>query len=262
MSHGLHTARTAMQTANDQVRTITGNIAKLGVPGGKKDFHVVTDLFYQVDQYAGRATSSTTLAPSGVQFCVGVRTDSTAKIFTDGSFKETGNDLDVAITGKGFFQIQLPNGNIGYTEAGNFKKDNNGNIVTSEGYQLIPNIVIPADTTEISIGKDGTVSVQQAGQTAVTQVGQIEIVNFINPTGLHALGGGLLINTSASGDPITGTPGFNGLGQLRQGFLEMSNIVLVAEMTDLIEGHRAYDTGGKCIQTWDGMKKTCNDLKR
>ncbi len=156
----------------------------------------------------------------------------------------------------------MPDGRIAYTRDGAFKLDANGNLVTSDGYKLIPNITLPADTVQVSIGTDGTVSILEAGQTQMQQIGQIQLANFINPAGLHSLGSNLYINTSASGDPIVDNPGNSGLGSLRQGFVEMSNVQLVDEMTDLITGQRAYDAASKAIVTSDQMLQTVNNLKR
>ena len=192
---------------------------------------------------------------------LGVRPTAIAKQFTQGNFKETGNSLDLAITGNGFFQIELPDGTTGYTRNGSFKLDADGNVVNSDGYQMLPQLTIPADATQITIGVDGTVSVLQAGNTATTQIGQIELANFINPAGLHSMGDNNYINTNASGDPIISTPGLNGLGQTRQNFVEMSNVQLVDEMTDLITGQRAYEANSKVITTSDAMLKIVNDLK-
>ena len=183
-------------------------------------------------------------------------------MFSQGSPKETENNLDIAIMGKGFFQIQLPDGNIAYTRSGNFKLDDQGNIVTSEGYMLLPQITVPQDATQINIGTDGTVSVAQGNQGVTNVLGQIEIANFINPAGLHGLGDNLYLNTNASGEAIVGVAGTNGLGQLKQGFLELSNVKLVEEMTDLITGQRAYEANSKSIQTADAMLQTVNNLKR
>jgi len=167
----------------------------------------------------------------------------------------------MAITGNGFFQIQLPDGTTGYTRNGSFKLDADGNVVNSDGYQMIPNIVIPADATQINVSVDGIVSVLQSGQTATTEIGQIELANFINPAGLHSLGDNNFINTSASGDPVLSNPGLNGIGQVRQQFVEMSNVELVDEMTDLITGQRAYEASSKVITTSDQMLQTVNGLK-
>jgi len=193
---------------------------------------------------------------------LGVRPTAVTKIFTQGNLKQTNNNLDLAIQGDGFFQIQLPDGRIAYTRDGAFKLDANGNIVTSDGYKLIPEITLPATTVQVSIGADGVVSILEAGQTKMQQIGQIQLAKFINPAGLHSLGSNLYINTSASGDPIVSTPGIDGLGEIRQGFIEMSNVQLVEEMTDLITGQRAYDAASKAIMTSDEMLQTVNNLKR
>ncbi|MEY4504724.1 MAG: flagellar basal body rod protein, partial [Pseudomonadota bacterium] len=192
----------------------------------------------------------------------GVRPVAVAKQFTQGSLKETGNELDLAIAGRGMFQIQLPDGTTAYTRNGSFKLDSNGTVVTSDGYPLTPQITIPADVQQISVGTDGTVSVLQPGQTNMQQVGQIQTALFVNPAGLAALGDNNYINTAASGDPIAGTPGLNGLGTIREGFVEMSNVQLVEQMTDLITGQRAYEANSKAILTSDEMLGIVNGLKK
>jgi len=244
------------------IDTISNNIANVNTVGYKKQRAEFADLMYQTMQYAGTSTSATTISPTGMEVGLGVRPTSIQKIFTQGNFKETSGDLDIAITGRGFFQVELPDGTTGYTRNGSFKLDNNGNVVTTDGYPLIPQIVIPADATQITVGADGTVSVMQAGQTVATQIAQIELADFINPAGLHALGDNNYINTAASGDVITGVPGLNGIGQTRQGFVELSNVQLVEEMTDLITGQRAYESNSKAITTSDEMLSTVNQLKR
>lgn len=262
MMRSLYTAATGMIGQQLQIDTTSNNIANVNTIGYKKQRAEFADLFYQVQEYAGTATSSTTLSPTGIEVGLGVRPTAVTKQFSQGNFKETGNNLDLAITGNGFFQIELPDGTTGYTRNGSFKLNDQGVIVNSDGYPLIPNITIPEDATETSIGTDGTISVLQGGQTALNQVGQIEVANFINPAGLHSLGDNLYINTTASGDPITGTPGLDGMGQIRQGFVEMANVQLVEEMTDLITGQRAYEANSKAIQTSDDMLQTVNQLKR
>jgi flagellar basal-body rod protein FlgG len=217
---------------------------------------------YQTAEYAGTSTSETTQSPTGISVGLGARPTAIAKQFSQGNFKETGNNLDLAITGNGFFKILLPDGTEAYTRNGAFKLDQTGTIVNSDGYTLSPEIVIPEDAVAINIGTDGTVSVLQAGQQEATQIGQIQLTNFINPAGLHSLGDNLYINTSASGDPIEGVPGLDGLGQVRQGFVEMSNVQLVEEMTDLITGQRAYEANSKAITTSDEMLQIVNNLKR
>lgn len=262
MIRALYTAATGMTGMQTQVDTTSNNIANVNTVGYKKQRAEFADLFYQTMQYAGTATSETTISPTGIEVGLGVRPTSIAKHFTQGSPKETGNNLDIAITGKGFFQIELPDGSIGYTRSGSFKLDSEGNIVNSEGYRVIPNITIPEDTTKINIGTDGTISVVQANSPELNILGQIETTNFINPAGLHSLGDNLYINTNASGEPINGIPGTEGFGMLRQGFIEMSNVKLVEEMTDLITGQRAYEANSKTIQTVDSMLQTVNALKR
>ena len=262
MLRSLYTASTGMLGQQTQIDTTSNNIANVNTIGYKKQRAEFADLMYQVMEHAGSATSATTISPTGIEVGLGVRPTSITKMYTQGNFQETGNNLDMAITGNGFFQVEMPNGNIAYTRNGSFKLDANGSVVNADGYKMIPEITIPEDATNVDIGVDGTISVVQAGQTEATQIGQIEIANFINPAGLHALGDNLLINTEASGDPINGVAGTNGLGQLRQGFVELSNVQLVVELTDLITGQRAYEASSKAIVTSDEMLQTVNQLKR
>lgn len=262
MMRALYTATTGMLGQQLFIDVTSNNISNVNTFGYRKERAEFADLFHQVLQYAGSSTSETTLSPTGIEVGLGVRPTSVQKLFSQGNFKETEQKLDVAITGNGFFQIELPDGTIAYTRDGAFKRDDEGNVVNSQGYLLVPNITIPDDATQINIGTDGTVTVVQGNDTTVNQLGQIETVNFINPAGLHALGDNLYLNTNASGDPIVGTPGLNGFGQLRQGFVETSNVKLVEEMTDLIVGQRAYEANSKSIQTADSMLQIVNQLKR
>ena len=262
MIRSLYTAATGMIAQQIQIDTTSNNIANVNTIGYKKSRAEFADLMYQTAEYAGTSTSETTQSPTGISVGLGVRPTAIVKQFTQGNFKETGNNLDLAITGNGFFKILMPDGTEAYTRNGAFKLDETGTIVNSDGYKLSPEIVIPEDAVAISIGTDGTVSVLQAGQQEATQIGQIQLTNFINPAGLHSLGDNLYINTSASGDPIEGVPGQDGLGQIRQGFVEMSNVQLVEEMTDLITGQRAYEANSKAITTSDEMLQTVNNLKR
>ncbi|CAM2905831.1 flagellar basal-body rod protein FlgG [Helicobacter burdigaliensis] len=260
MMRALYTATTGMLGQQLQIDVTSNNISNVNTFGYRKERAEFADLFHQVLQYAGSSTSETTLSPTGIEVGLGVRPTSVQKLFGQGNFKETENNFDIAITGNGFFQIEMPDGTIAYTRDGSFKRDDEGNVVNSQGYLLVPNITVPDDFTEFNVGTDGTVTVVQGNDT--TELGQIEIVNFINPGGLHALGDNLYLNTNASGDPIIGTPGLNGFGQLRQGFIETSNVKLVEEMTDLIVGQRAYEANSKSIQTADSMLQTVNQLKR
>ncbi|WQZ15468.1 flagellar basal-body rod protein FlgG [Helicobacter pylori] len=262
MLRSLYSATSGMLAQQTHIDTTSNNIANVNTTGFKKSRADFNDLFYQAMQYAGTNTSNTTLSPDGMEVGLGVRPSAITKMFSQGSPKETENNLDVAITGKGFFQVQLPDGTTAYTRSGNFKIDEQGNLVTSEGYLLIPQITLPEDTTQVNIGVDGTVSVTQGLQTTSNVIGQITLANFVNPAGLHSMGDNLFSITNASGDAIVGNPDSQGLGKLRQGFLELSNVRLVEEMTDLITAQRAYEANSKSIQTADAMLQTVNSLKR
>lgn len=262
MVRSLFTAATGMIAQQTQVDVTSHNIANVNTMGYKKNRAEFSDLMYQVMSYAGTPTSTTTTHPTGIEVGLGVRPQAITKIHSQGYFKETGNNLDMVIAGNGFFQVQMPDGTTAYTRNGAWKLDSDGNIVNDDGLQLVPNITIPADATQIAIGIDGTVSVLQPGAQEMQQVGQIEIVNFINPAGLHSSGDNLFLETGASGAPIIGIAGQDGLGQIKQGFVEMSNVQLVEEMTELITGQRAYEANSKAITTSDAMLQTTNELKR
>ena len=262
MVRSLFTAATGMIAQQTQVDVTSHNIANVNTMGYKKNRAEFADLMYQVMSYAGTPTSTTTTHPTGIEVGLGVRPQAITKIHSQGYFKETGNNLDMVIAGNGFFQVQMPDGTTAYTRNGAWKLDSDGNIVNDDGLQLVPNITIPADATQISIGIDGTVSVLQPGAQEMQQVGQIEIVNFINPAGLHSSGDNLFLETGASGAPIIGIASQDGLGQIKQGFVEMSNVQLVEEMTELITGQRAYEANSKAITTSDSMLQTTNELKR
>ncbi len=262
MMRSLYTASTGMLAQQLQIDNTSNNIANVNTIGFKASRAEFADLMYQTLEYAGTGTSQITKSPTGIEVGLGVRPTAITKIFTEGNLKQTGNNLDVAITGKGFFRIELPDGTQSYSRNGAFKLDENGTIVNSDGYRLVPEIVVPDDATDISIGTDGIVSVIQPGQTQATQIGQITTINFINPAGLHSLGDTLFLETESSGVPIEDTPGLNGLGILRQGFVELSNVQLVVELTELITGQRAYEADSKAITTSDEMLQTVVNLKR
>jgi len=258
----LYTASTGMLAQQLQIDNTSNNIANVNTVGFKASRAEFADLMYQTMEYAGTGTSQITKSPTGIEVGLGVRPTAITKIFTEGNLKQTANNLDLAITGKGFFKIELPDGSESYSRNGAFKLDENGTMVNSDGYKLIPEVVVPDDATDINIGTDGIVSVIQPGQTQATQIGQITTSNFINPAGLHSLGDTLYLETEASGVPIEDTPGLNGLGQLRQGFVELSNVQLVVELTELITGQRAYEADSKAITTSDEMLQTVVNLKR
>lgn len=202
------------------------------------------------------------MVPTGIQIGLGAMLSSVQKVFQQGDYQNTGNELDVAIEGNGFFQINLPSGEKAYTRSGALKTDADGKIVTSDGYTVEPNLTIPAKTTSISIESDGTVTVQIAGQTSPQQLGYLELANFTNPTGLRAIGKNLFMETDASGSPTTGRPGVNGLGTVTQGFLEMSNVNIMQEMVNMIITQRAYEVNSKAIQAADEMLQMINNLRR
>ncbi len=258
----LYTSATGMTAMQTQIDTTANNIANVNTIGFKQSRAEFSDLMYRVMEYAGTSTSDTTKSPTGIEVGLGVRSTAISKIFTEGSLKETNNNLDLAIIGNGFFKLELPDGTEVYSKNGAFKRDANGAMVNSDGYKLIPEIVIPEDATDISIGTDGIVTVIQPGQAQATQIGQVNLTNFINPAGLHGMGDNLFLETDSSGQPVDGTPGIDGLGSLRQGFVELSNVELVVELTDLITGQRAYDANSKVITTSDEMLQTVNNLKR
>jgi len=261
MIRSLYTAATGMVAQQTQIDTTSNNIANVNTIGYKKQRAEFADLMYQTMERTGASTSSTTVSPTSIEVGLGVRSTSIVKQFSQGNFKETGNDLDIAINGKGFFQIQLPDGTTAYTRNGSLKLDNEGNIVNSDGYKILPVVTVPKDAAQISIGTDGIISVLQGDQEEMIDVGQIKLANFINPAGLHSLGDNNFLNTSASGDATIGIPGLEGMGQTRQQFVEMSNVQLVEEMTDLITGQRAYEASSKAIKTSDEMLQTVNQLK-
>lgn len=262
MMQSLYTASTGMVAMQTQIDTTANNIANVNTIGFKKSRAEFADLMYKVMEYAGTSTSNASKSPTGIEYGLGVRPTAINKIFSEGSLKQTDNQLDMAVTGHGFFKLELPNGTEVYSRNGAFKVDDNGTLVNSDGYKVVPEVVVPPDATSVSIGTDGTISVVQAGQTQATQVGQITLTNFINPAGLHSVGDNLYTATDSSGQPVEGTPGLDGLGTIRQGFVELSNVELVVELTDLITGQRAYDSNSKIITASDEMLQTTNNLKR
>jgi flagellar basal-body rod protein FlgG len=210
-------------------------------------------LLYQNVRQVGGATSQDTQAASGLSIGTGVRVVATEKTFTQGALNQTGNPLDMAINGRGFFQVLMPDGTQAYTRAGDFQVNSQGQLVTSAGYVVQPGITIPSGAQSVTIGNDGTVSVALAGQASPTQVGSLQLVDFVNPTGLQPRGENLLLESAASGTAQPGTPGLNGLGTISQGSVEASNVNVVEEMVNMIETQRAYEMNTKAIQTADQM---------
>jgi len=261
MMRTLWTSATGMQAQQLTIDTIANNLANVNTSGFKKSRAEFQDLMYETLRSPGAPIAGSQV-PSGIQLGHGVRPVSTQREFSMGSLKNTRSPLDLAIEGKGFFQIVLPDGNTAYTRSGSFQLDSAGSMVTPDGYRLSPDIVIPTDALSISIESDGTVSVTQPGQTSSSEVGVIELALFSNPGGLKGLGRNLFQETDSSGVPTTGSPGEEGRGNVAQGFLEMSNISVVDEMVQMIMTQRAYELNAKSIQTADSMMSQANNLKR
>ncbi len=258
----LWTAATGMHAQQLTLDVIANNLANVQTGGFKRSRVDFQDLIYQSIQVPGMASSQGTEIPSGFQVGHGTRAVSTQRLFIEGDLQPTGNPLDMAIEGEGFFQITQPNGELAYTRAGSFKKDSQGRLVTDDGYLLQPEITIPQDATAVNIGVDGTVSVQQAGVLQPQQVGAVELARFVNPAGLESIGRNLFRPTQSSGDATPGTPGQEGFGTLLQLFVEGSNVSVVEEMVNLIAGQRAYEINSRAIRTADEMMQTANSLVR
>lgn len=254
----MHIARTGLDAQDMRMRVISNNLANVNTTGFKRDRASFETLAYQVVTAAGSASTSETRYATGLNLGTGVRVQGTARMNTQGSLQTTGNSLDLALDGDGFFQVQLPGGQLGYTRAGNFARSPEGLLVTSEGYQVMPGITIPEGATSITVGGDGTVSATVPNQTEAAQIGQIQIASFPNAAGLQATGDNYLTETAASGPVNLGIAGQDGRGQLRQGMLEGSNVNVVEELVDMIETQRAYEVNSKMISATDEMLKYVN----
>ncbi len=253
MMRSLWISKTGMEAQQTQLDTISNNLANVSTNGYKKAHAVFEDLIYQNLRQAGANSSEQTTLPTGLQVGLGTRAVASSRSFSQGNLQQTGNTLDVAVLGQGFFEVQLPDGTPGYTRDGSFQVSSTGQLVTNNGYTVSPGITIPANAQTVTIGNDGTVSVQLPGQAAPQAVGQLQIANFVNPAGLDPRGQNVYTETAASGTPNTGTPGLNGLGTLRQGFVETSNVNVVEELVSMIQTQRAYELNSKAIQTSDQM---------
>jgi flagellar basal-body rod protein FlgG len=253
MNPALWAAKTGLDAQQTRMTVTSNNLANVNTTAYKKSRAVFEDLLYQNVRQVGGATSQDTQAPTGLSLGTGVRVVATEKTYTQGNLAQTGNSLDVAISGRGFFEVLMPDGTMGYTRNGDFQVSPQGELVTASGYAIQPGIMIPDAAQSITIGKDGVVTVQMAGQSAPTQVGSLQLVDFINPAGLQPRGENLLLESAASGPPQTGTPGLNGLGMIEQGSLESSNVNVVEELVNMIETQRAYEMNSKAIATTDQM---------
>jgi flagellar basal-body rod protein FlgG, Gram-negative bacteria len=256
MSFGaLHVARTGLDAQSFRMQVIANNLANVNTTGFKRDRANFETLSYQMMTQPGATSAADNRYATGLNLGTGVELAGTSRVDTQGSFATTGNALDMAIDGAGFFQVQMPDGRIGYTRAGNFNRAPDGTIVTSDGKPLIPQIQVPEDATAISVGTDGTVSAMVPGQGDAVELGRIELARFANPSGMQAIGDNLLVETAASGAPQVGAAGEEGRGFLRGGMLEGSNVNVVEELVDMIETQRAYEVNSKMIQATDEMMK-------
>jgi len=251
MNSTLWVSKTGLSAQDTALRAISNNLANVGTVGFKKDRAVFEDLVYQINQQPGAQSSQDSTLPTGVQLGTGVRVAATQKQFSIGALQTTERSLDLAIEGRGFFQISMPDGSIAYTRTGSFSVNQDGDMVTSQGYTLEPAVNIPQGSSSLTIGRDGTVSTVTNG--TLTQVGNLQVVDFVNPTGLEAVGGNLYKETVASGAPLQTTPGLNGTGEVVQGVLESSNVSVVEEMVNMVATQRAYEMNARVVSTADQM---------
>ncbi len=263
MIRALYSAGSGMTAQQVNIDNIAHNLANANTVGFKMRRTQFQDLLYQSLIQPGSAAGSQTVVPAGLQLGLGTRPSSNEIIFSQGSFSTTNNPLDLVIQGRGFFQVRRPSGDLAYTRAGTFQLDRDGNIVTSEGDALEPQITVPPEAQSVTIASDGTVSYTQPGQTAAQLAGQIQLANFANPAGLNSIGGNLYQPTDASGEPTVGTPGGQeGLGSLLQGYVEQSNVSVVEEFINMIVSQRAYEANSKVVKAADDMYQQVNNLTR
>jgi len=260
MMRSLWIAKTGMDAQQTQLDIISNNLANVSTNGFKGSRAVFEDLLYQTLRQPGAQSSQQTQIPSGLQVGTGVQLIATERLFTQGNLQQTGNSLDLAINGQGFFQVLLPDGTTAYTRDGSLQLNSQGQVVTASGYPVQPQITIPNNAQTITIGSDGTVSVLQAGQTKPAQVGTIQLANFINPAGLQGMGENLYLETATSGTATVGQPASNGMGSLSQGYVETSNVNVVEELVNMIQTQRAYDINSKAVQTADQMLQSLSQL--
>ncbi|ABI56252.1 flagellar basal-body rod protein FlgG [Alkalilimnicola ehrlichii MLHE-1] len=259
MNPALWVAKTGLDAQQTRMQVVSNNLANVNTTGFKKDRANFEDLIYQTVRQAGGQSTQDTLLPTGLNLGTGVRVTSTEKIHMQGNIQQTENSLDIAIEGDGFFQILMPDGEIAYSRDGSFNVDDQGQMVTSSGYQLQPPINIPDDAVSVTIGRDGTVSARLPGQADPQQLGNIQLADFINPAGLDAMGGNLFRETAASGPPQISDPGLDGVGTLLQGALESSNVNIAEELVNMIETQRAFETNTKAISSTDQMLQFINN---
>jgi flagellar basal-body rod protein FlgG len=253
MIRSLWISKTGLEAQQTQLDTITHNLANVSTNGYKRSHAVFEDLLYQNLRQAGAPTTQQTQLPTGLQLGTGVRPVATARNFSQGNLQQSGNNLDLAINGQGFFQIAMPDGSVGYTRDGSFQVDAQGQIVNANGHPVSPSITVPATAQNVTVAVDGTVSASMPGSSTPQQLGQIQLASFVNPAGLDPKGNNIFVETAASGNPQTGNAGANGLGVLNQGYVETSNVNVVEELVAMIQTQRAYEINSKAIQTSDQM---------
>jgi flagellar basal-body rod protein FlgG len=260
MINSLSISKTGMQAQQTQMDVISHNLANVSTTGFKRGNALFEDLIYQNLRQSGGNTTEQTDLPTGLQLGLGVRTVATARTYTQGSLQQSNNSLDVAINGNGFFQIEMPDGTTGYTRDGTFQVNSQGQMVTSSGFRVLGGVNVPQGARSVTIGRDGVVSAMVGNAVAPQQIGAIELATFINPAGLEPRGQNLFTETPASGNPTTGAPGSEGLGQVMQGYLEGSNVNVVQELVTMIQTQRAYEMNSKAIQTSDQMLQRLGQL--
>jgi flagellar basal-body rod protein FlgG len=259
----LSIAATGMLAQQRNVEVISNNIANLNTVGFKRQRAEFQDLLYQTFERAGAVSSATgAIVPNGVQIGAGVKTGSVYRIIEQGNVTQTGNDLDLAVSGRGLFRIEMPDGTEAYTRAGNFSISGDGRVVTQDGYELMPGFSLPEDAVDVTISEDGVVEARIAGEEDAQEVGRLELVTFFNESGLEAIGDNLLLETAASGEPVNGNPGDPGFGRILQGFIENSNVDPVQEITALIAAQRAYEMNARVIESSDEMLAQSANLRR
>ncbi|MFD2112979.1 flagellar basal-body rod protein FlgG [Thiorhodococcus fuscus] len=259
MNQALWIAKTGLDAQQTRMSVVSNNLANVNTNGFKKGRAVFEDLIYQTVRQPGAQATQEAQLPSGLMLGAGVRTVATEKLFGQGGFVQTENSLDMAIEGRGFFQILMPNGELGYTRDGTFQLNANGEVVMSNGYALQPGLVVPENTQAITVGKDGTVTAQLPDQAAPVQLGNIQLADFINPAGLQPVGENLYLETAASGAAQQANPGQNGVGSVLQGALETSNVNMAEELVNMIETQRAYEVNSKAIAAADSMLQFVNN---
>lgn len=260
MIRSLWIAKTGLDAQQTNLDVISNNLANAATTGYKRVKPVFEDLLYQTLRAAGGPTGGQAQAPSGLQVGTGVRAGAAERMFLQGNLTQTGNSLDLAINGQGFFQVTLPDGQIGYTRDGNFSRDAQGQLVNQAGYVLEPGITIPVDALSITVSETGQVSVQLPGQVAPNQVGELQIARFVNQGGLASIGGNLLVETAASGAPTVGVPGVDGAGTLKQFYVEASNVNVAEELVSLIQAQRAYEVNARAVKASDEMLQRLGQL--